>query len=384
MSRLPQGRQVPRQRRVGPFLRGLGWTLPLLLLAQVLPSCGSDEEGKACNPGDSRACPCTGENPSTQTCNDEGSGYNQCGCGTASANGGSGGGGGSSSTGGTSSSSNAGSASMQPSSLFPSGVGEPCTSDSDCQGAPLICILQSSNDSFKTTANPEGGGPQGGYCSVPCSANTDCTTVDEISACNQALGLCFAVCLPGQSNIKCLDRAQVCFPIVQDGSLGACVPRCTSDAACGPGRFCDPTLFGLCVDTLPVGGAFGSPCSRASEDTDCASGLCIEYGNPNTPGVIAGSFCSTNCTAGRAAGCGFDAASGGVRQAACFSPQLTGGNFGDLGFCSPLCDTAADCLQAGWVCNLFDDPAAEAQVGRLGECLPPTIATGGAADAGPG
>jgi hypothetical protein len=138
------------------------------------------------------------------------------------------------------------------------------------------------------------------------------------------------------------------------------------------------------VDTLPGGGAFGAPCTPATEVTDCASGLCIQYGVPNNPGVVAGSFCSANCTAGITNGCGFDAVSGGVRQGACFSAQLQGGGVGDLGYCAPLCDTTADCAQAGWVCELFGDAMAEAQVGRRGECVPAVLATGAAADAGPG
>jgi hypothetical protein len=122
-----------------------------------------------------------------------------------------------------------------------------------------------------------------------------------------------------------------------------------------------------------------------SEETDCASGLCIEYADPNDPSQTAGSFCSANCTAGVLNGCGSDDVSGGVRQAACFEPQLAGGGVGDLGLCFPLCDETADCAQAadGWTCLLFSDPISVQQVGRQGECVPPG-ADGGAADAGPG
>jgi hypothetical protein len=267
-------------------------------------------------------------------------------------------------------------------------VGAPCTSDSQCEGAPLICIKATSNTEFATTDSPAGGGPQGGYCSLPCTSDTDCVAVDDISACNTALNYCFALCIPGQSMVKCgSDRAQVCYPIRTDNTLGACIPRCTSDAACGVGRFCDPSLLGLCENAAPPGGKVGDPCVAANDATvsDCASGLCLEYSDPNNPNVSVGSFCSADCTFGLANGCGFDNVSGGQRQAACLQAQIRGGQPGDIGFCFPLCNTNADCAQAadGWICNLFNDVNAEMQVGRLGECLPAALANG-AADAGPG
>lgn len=369
--------------------------LPLLLAAQVLPSCGSDEESRACNPGDIRRCPCAGEDTGEQTCNEDGSGYDTCSCEVGSANGGSGGSS-SSSTGGSSSSSTAGSSSLPPAAMFTNVVGAPCTTDTNCGGAPMFCVTSSSNDVFvnqPVEGGPtEGGGPQGGYCSARCTVNTDCTGLDELAACNTRLGICMAICLPGggNANTKCgADRAQLCLPINDDGSLGVCIPRCTSDAACGPGRFCDPTLFGMCMDTARSAGAIGAPCTPDTTDgfdDDCASGLCVQYSDPANPGQVAGAFCSSNCTAGINAGCGFDAVSGGTRQAACFSAQLPGGGVGDLGYCAPLCDTTADCAQAadGWVCEPFPDAQGAMQVGRAGECVPGALATGGAADAGPG
>jgi len=366
----------------------LGLAAPLLLLAQVLTSCGSDDGGKACNAGDLHTCTCgSSDRTGTQVCKDDSSGYGDCSCDATAGVGGSGGSGAGGSGGGTSAGA-AGSASMTPAALFPGSVGNPCTADSQCQGSPLVCIKATSNAEFTTVDNPAGGGPQGGYCSLPCTVDADCRAIDDISACNTALGYCFALCAPGQSQIKCgSDRAQACYPIRADNSLGACIPRCTSDAACGPGRFCDPSLLGLCVDTQPPGGKVGDPCVAANDMTvsDCASGLCLEYSDPNDPNVSVGSFCSANCTFGLANGCGFDNVSGGVRQAGCFQAQIRGGQPGDIGYCFPVCDTNADCVQAGagWVCNLFGDVNAEQQVGRLGECLPAALATGGA-DAGPG
>jgi hypothetical protein len=353
-----------------------------------------------CSPGDLHACVCGGSSSGTQTCLSNAVAYGPCVCamgggagagGAGAASGGGAGGGGPGAMSGAGGSVDAGiagsvgltdaglagSTGMPPAPLFPGAVGTPCDSDQACAGAPLVCVRASSNVEFQT------GGPQGGYCSAPCATDDDCRALDDISACNTALGFCFALCVPGNSAIKCgSDRAQVCFPIQAD-TLGACIPRCTSDAACGAGRFCDPSIGGLCVDQQPAGGKVGDPCSVANEATDCAGGLCLEYSDPSNLQVSVGSFCSANCTFGLANGCGFDNVSGGVRQAACLQAQLSGGQPGDIGYCFPLCDSSEDCAQtdAGWVCSLFNDPVAEAQVGRLGECLPAELANTG--DAGP-
>lgn len=333
-----------------------------------------------CVPNESQACTGAAQCAGFQTCAADGKSFGTCDCSSGSGNGGSSGSGGSGGSGGGTS--NAGSTGMPSGPLFPGAVGLPCDAANACPGAPMVCIQQGSTAEFQL------GGPQGGYCSVPCTTSADCTDVDADSACNTALGYCLALCQPGSATglVKCgSGRAQYCAEINEAGTLGACLPACTSDASCN-GRFCDPGLPGLCVDTAPAGGGVGAPCTRATEATDCASRLCIEYGDPNDPTVTVASFCSANCTAGVANGCGFDAAvaaAGGVRQAACFEALVTGGGVGDVGICLPLCDVTADCAQAdaGWTCLPFPDAAAVEQVGRQGECVPPE---GAAADAGPG
>jgi hypothetical protein len=106
----------------------------------------------------------------------------------------------------------------------------------------------------------------------------------------------------------------------------------------------------------------------------------------DSAGVVIGAFCTANCTFTSLDGCGFDDASGGVRQAACLQSQVSTGEPGDIGFCLPLCDTTPDCAQAndGWVCEPFTDARLVAQLGRQGSCLPAAIASPGAPDAGPG
>lgn len=355
------------------FLAALGLSVPLLLIAQALTSCGSDDPAKACNPNDSHTCTGVGMCTGQQICNEAGSGYGPCDCST----GGGGGTGGSGMTGGAGSAgtSSAGSGSSTITDRIPGGVGFPCASDADCPNDAvtgeqlLTCLVSASNEDFG------GGGPQGGYCSLPCVGSDDCREVDTLSTCgitNQATQAsnCIALCQPGTGQLKCgANRAQACFQTDAAGTVGGCFPLCSSDAACGPGRFCDPGGFGLCVDVAPVGGGVGAPCTVATEATDCASAICLEIQRADDS-VIAG-VCTANCTyGGFQLGCGYDAALGGVREAACLQARYTGGRPGDLGYCFELCDVDADCTQADWECSLFNDPAADAALGRAGQCVP--------------
>jgi hypothetical protein len=265
----------------------------------------------------------------------------------------------------------AGSASMAADSPFDGEIGAPCAADADCAGAPLVCVK------VTDTGKVGPGGPANGYCSLPCTGDDECAAVDNISFCNQGSGWCYGLCLPGQGNAKCRD-AQACFSVVNDNSVGACIPRCASDAECGPGLFCDPGLTGTCLPAAPAGGKVGDPCTVDTEATDCASGFCFPLANN------AGSFCSAGCTLNLLDGCGYDRTTGGVREAACFVPFFSGGAPLDFGLCIPLCDTTADCAQsgAGWVCELFTDASEVQQLGRQGECIPASLSPTAGADAG--
>jgi hypothetical protein len=207
-------------------------------------------------------------------------------------------------------------------------------------------------------------------------------------------GYCIGLCQPGNNPqaVKCISdpdefRAQACFQFPDSATLGACFPVCTSDAACGAGQICDfgATGLGLCVTAQPPGGDIGAPCTAETAETDCRSGTCVTLLDPDT-GEDAGSFCSANCTFGLLEGCGFaEEEAEGARDAVCIRPQLDNGGGGDIGFCFELCDEDADCAQAGagWVCEADLTPEGQALVGRLGECVPPALASGGgAADAG--
>jgi hypothetical protein len=370
---------VPRQ-----LLSALGLCTPLLLLAQALTSCGSDDDKAACTAGDIQMCvgpaQCAGE----QSCTADGKGFTACTCGSRAGTGGTT----MSGNAGASAGGNGGASNSDP--LVPGGIGTPCQSDAQCPtaldgSAPLVCILASSNAEFLGR-----GGPQGGYCSAPCGTSVDCEAIDPISACGLKdpatnRGYCLALCAPGNNpQGKCgMDRAQACVQSPNNAALGACFPACQSDLACGPGRFCDASdlNLGLCVDVQPVGGVVGAPCAEATAATDCASGICLSFPNADNTGSI-GSFCSASCTFASLAGCGYAQGSTGPREAACLQERFVGGSGGDLGYCFELCDQNSDCEQSDWVCDPFANTQLQTLVGRQGQCIPAALAAAGALDAG--
>jgi hypothetical protein len=246
----------------------------------------------------------------------------------------------------------------------------------------MVCLLSGSNEEFIGL-----GGPQGGYCSAPCRSSAECGLLDPSSGCGlidqtTGDGFCLGVCQPGnaQGAVKCgANRAQSCLQSTMNPALGLCFPSCQSDLACGEGRFCDSSdvTLGLCTDAPRPGGGIGTPCTGATEATDCASSICLEFPNG------AGSFCSASCTFGLANGCGFSEGSAGLREAGCLQPRFQNAGPGDSGFCIELCDANADCEQSDWVCELSEAPDFRNFFGRGGRCLPAVIVNG-PSDAGPG
>jgi hypothetical protein len=264
-------------------------------------------------------------------------------------------------------------------------VGTPCVTDQDCPtGAggetPLVCITSTNTAAFGS------GGPQDGYCSLPCRETDQCAAVDPLTICTlqdeAGNGTCISLCQPGADGVKCPGLAQACLPPPAGSNLaiGACIPVCTSDLSCGEGQFCnlDPTGAALCSATAPAGtGDIGAPCTPETGATDCKSGLCLTL-ELDAETV---SFCSSVCTFGNfAEGCGFNPVDE-TRDAYCAQPTDPNGDVGDLGFCVELCDTAADCGQPDWTCvDLL--PAGQELFGRTGECVPPGTAVEAAPDAG--
>jgi hypothetical protein len=368
---------VPRQ-----LLSALGLGAPLLLLAQALTSCGSDEDNSPCVAGQTIDCSGPALCEGRQTCNADGQSFGTCLCEVAAG----GGGAGPTGSGGTTGTATGGTT-MTAEASVPGGVGTPCANDTQCPtapdgSAPLVCLLSSSNAEFLGL-----GGPQGGYCSAPCRSSAECALLDPTSGCGlidqtTGDGFCLGICQAGNTEgaLKCgADRAQACISTQANPTFGLCFPACQSDLGCGEGRFCDDSDpgLGLCTDTDRPGGGVGAACTPETEATDCASSICLAFPNG------AGNFCSANCTFASLNGCGYAQGSTGPREAACLQGRLQNAGAGDLGFCFELCDVNADCEQTDWVCDPFDTAEFQTFVGRQGQCLPPVVANG-AVDAGPG
>lgn len=359
---------------LGPFL-GLG--LAFFLGAQVLTSCGSDDD-VSCEPGAVQGCAVTGcpNNSGTQFCLASGDAFSQCSC-EDGEGGSAGSGGGAAGSGNSGGSSGAAGAGGTPAAAeFRGTIGLPCETAAECPGG-LDCVPSSATGPFQE------GGPEGGYCTTTCTVNEDCEAIDDIAACaldgDDGTSYCVALCQTGEptsgTELKCSllqgqrdDLACLAGTNMPSGGrdLGLCIPICHSDAACGGGRFCDLGT-GVCVDAAPPGAAIGEACT---EDTECAGGQCINL----TDG---GGFCSGLCTYGLIGGCGFDAegVEVGARDAGCLVPASRTGGTGDVGFCGELCDVPEDCAQAGWACDsladLFGSDTAAELFGRTGFCNPP-------------
>jgi hypothetical protein len=250
-------------------------------------------------------------------------------------------------------------------------IGAECATDADCGGS-LRCF-DAATDSLGV------GGPAGGYCSLPCDDNADCTSVDGQAGCGTIGGrsLCLRRCTAGDPAAganKCLERPDlICFSRAAQGAAGTegepqtgiCVPNCQSDANCG-GRLCD-LATGLCTDTLRTGDPVGAACA---EPETCAAGVCLGASDQ------ASGACTAFCTVG-APGCGFDG-SEAVVGAACILPQIPGEGEGDRGLCFALCDADADCTQPGFTC------VPQATSGRAGVCVPTQLAAQSEPPADPG
>ncbi len=359
-----------------------------MLVAQAVTSCGDDSGGGGCEPGEiNTACFCSADEMGEQVCQADRT-YTECDCDGPGGNGGDGGSAGSSSMAGS-----AGAAGGTPDPIIPAGlIGAPCTSDADCSDAVdnFKCILETSNVEFDGL-----GGPEGGYCTVPCSGTPDCSALDGASACGlfddaTGQGYCLALCLAGNNPEKCGDggtdfRAQACVENPNAAPVGVCFPFCTSDEACGPGRFCalGGAAAGLCVDEAPVGGGIGAACDPNGMGEECASEICLTF---SQGGVPVGAFCSASCTYAAQFGCGYAPGTPATtpRDAFCLQEQLDGGQPGDLGFCFELCDVDADCVQQDWVCDSFPREELQTLLGREGQCVPAVLSNDVVVDAGPG
>jgi hypothetical protein len=293
-------------------------------------------------------------------------------------------------------------------------IGSECSGDEDCAGG--VCLSAEGN------AFGLGGGFPGGYCSVPCTNNCAAGAVCVgTSADNRH---CLKACSPGPLGGDCGERPELsCNAFSDDPTRGFCLPDCNLGGECGA-RVCAPNL-GLCIDAPPGGEPSeppggepseppgGEPVPECAQDEDCLSSEVCEAGecvdgsqpplactldedcsdgvcDPSTSACIAappipvGGACSTDsdcvgnlcltlagtnscsavCVWGTDQGCeqyGVDAF--------CVLPLPAPND--DLGVCTELCNSAEDCVQAGYECVEIGVTIS----GRTGTCLPPAPAS---------
>jgi hypothetical protein len=349
--------QTPRPTSGGaPASLSLAF-LWLCFVGSWIVSCKDEPAARVCVPGETRLCADVGRCQGSEACLADGSGYGACDC-----------------SGPLRQATTDNDDAENPTPY----VGRACTADAQC-GAGLRCFTPQGNDMF-------GGGAPGGYCSIECQGNTQCSDIDPQSQCVGAPNAGGSVCLrtcrsqdpTSAAENKCLGRHDlVCNSEVALGVAtfsgsrqpGWCFPQCGSNEDC-PGRLCNLSR-GVCTDTPAPGLPIGEHCENRNE---CAGGLCIAT-SPSE------AFCSAPCVVDQPIGCGYGL-NASPREAACLGPRFTGflssEGAWDTGVCGELCAADSDCQQAtrGWVCRLSE--GAVERFGRPGICGPPTPADAGA------
>jgi len=170
---------------------------------------------------------------------------------------------------------------------------------------------------------------------------------------------------PAQRAAKCRGRTDVACSVLAD-ALGnvvgtACIPTCSQDVDCPPGRKCDPRST-QCVDTTPVGDPLGAHCPYGPDaSADPCAGSCLPL--PNVAGTaLAASFCSQPCVIGAINQCNHTSgslATGGAHGLCYLS--IDNASVGDTGYCVQECETAADCsdqIDPGLTCDTTIKPLA--------------------------
>lgn len=203
--------------------------------------------------------------------------------------------------------------------------GGTCDVDLDC-AAGLSCFTSVGSSTRGLLQVP------GGYCSVPCEGNEDCTSRGEGSFCREGLidgpvAFCTLPCQGAAPEAeKCEGRSDlICY--ANPGGTGGCTYNCGQDADCQAGR-CDYAT-GLCLLEI-------SPRARTAIGTACeveeaftCEGFC--FGD-----VDRRRLCSQGCRVGSICG--------GTDQNVCV-PVAEGLRPGDQGLCERGCSTSSDCVE---------------------------------------
>lgn len=224
-------------------------------------------------------------------------------------------------------------------------LGAQCSSDSDC-GSGLHCALATGNDfGFE--------GPSRGYCTLPCSSDSQCSVLFPGSTCED-LGFgdwfCMRGCDPSSGSVQCLNRYdEACVPwYAPDGGMTGhvCAPACVTDNDCS-GRKCDPYTE-LCTDAPKTGDPVGTPCDPTASTNSCA-GICIGFSSTDPTVGLCTSICNY-ASVGVEGACGSDPQQGSPQTAACVN-EVTYPDGTKAGLCDQLCNCDSDCDGADMVCE---------------------------------
>lgn len=119
------------------------------------------------------------------------------------------------------------------------GVGEPCTSNAECESD--LCLTEVLH------------GFPSGYCVAPCNGDASCDDANAICVDVDPQYLCLRSCAPGGSDCRDAYNCQV----LSEG-VGACWPACTENRQCPDTGTCNER--GFCEVSC-------------TEDSDCPAGM---------------------------------------------------------------------------------------------------------------
>jgi hypothetical protein len=255
-------------------------------------------------------------------------------------------------------------------------IGNACSDDSECVSG-AFCLTAEDTKFF-------GGGAPDGICVADCSedanacsqfVNAVCISVAHQSAQTDgesaSAALCFERCIIGTRSTTegvCHDLPGIaCDLLEEEGEQegrGFCRPFCTTNADCGE-RFCD-LKHAVCVEgEVASNENFGLGC-----DIDDASGFCAGLCLSLTDDYA---VCSHRCVFGEPGDCFGD--DNDLPVGGCLFTS-EGGEIGDMGYCSQLCDCDQQCFAPEAICDLFEDENLEAAFGRQGVCVLSDLAIG--------
>lgn len=204
-------------------------------------------------------------------------------------------------------------------SMYDNTVGNPCTSDLDCQPAGGPGVNKCSNDTFALGAifpSP--------VCITPtCDPGTDgnahfCDGPDSLSPSTRGVCLdfggnpeCLPLCLflndgsPAQgclTNDACLQDSAFYTATLPDGGtaivgVGYCFGGCTKDADCPTGNFCQVDEGACLTKVVAPTKTIGTACTAADNGSSTTAAPCNCFLNSQTMSGTCSQFCTTGSTA---------------------------------------------------------------------------------------